>query len=114
MDAWDFTKLTDHQIENFILNAVDVIPLYRIDIFLERKKTQHFQALDGTTDKLEKNDLRGKISWTENIIDICKKRQVDVKDSTDSFNARFRIMAQKTLQPAVYAEIAELAKPFHP
>jgi hypothetical protein len=84
--------------------------LYRIDVFLERKLTTAFQNFEQKRPGEKDFDLRGEISWTKNMINICKRCEDDVKESGDNFNYRFRVKAKEVLSPQLYDEIAEYAK----
>lgn len=106
----DLRTLTDKQIEDQIIEGADLNGLYRIDVMLERRKTSLFVDLAKEKEMDLRTRMKATLSWTENMHEICKKRQDDVKASNDRYNWYFRIEAQKILPPEKYAEIAEKVK----
>lgn len=111
MGAADLSVLTKEEIVELILEGADLNLLYRIDVFLERQMSSTHGELSLEKSNPEKRTaLKNTLSWTENIREICKKRQYDLKIGSDLFNWNFRVEAEKLLPPEVYRKIAEAAK----
>lgn len=106
----DFDSLEKKDIQNLVVEGNDLQLLYRLDIWLERKESTSYNNLNKETDPSRKGAIKNTLSWATNLHDICKKREEDLKENNNAFNARFRAEAQRVLTPEQYAKIAEAAK----
>jgi hypothetical protein len=106
----DFKSMEKDQIEDMIIDGKDMQVLYRLDVYLERKISTSFFNLNKEQNPLKKGAIKNTLSWAQNLHDICKKRQQDLREDNNAFNARFRIEAQRVLPGEVYIQIAEAAK----
>lgn len=108
--APDFGKFTTEEIEDIVIEGTRLTELYRLDIYLERKRSGLFKELSHTGKETERIAIKNSLSWAENILQILKKRQDDLREGNNTFNWRFRTEAQKFLPPETYNQIAESAK----
>ncbi len=77
----DFDHLPQHEIEKIVVEKEDMAMLYYIDIWLERKKSAQFAALQTAKDANDgtKIAIKDTLSWAENLHTICKRRQEELK-----------------------------------
>lgn len=108
--APDFDKLTTTEIETLIIEGTRLTEIYWVDVYLEKKKSGLYRQLSYTTKENERISIKNSLSWTENMTQIVKKRQEDLREDNNSFNWRFRTEAQRLLPPELYNQIAESAK----
>lgn len=106
----DFNNMSQTQIEEYLLAATETNDLYWLDIWLDKKVSSMFMEISDLPEGRPKLEKKSELSWATNLIDICKKKELETKEGSDAFNRRFRIEAQKKLSPGVYNSIAEAAK----
>lgn len=108
MRALDLSGSSKEQIEDLIIEGADLPMLYRIDVFLERKMSYtHGELTREKKDEIKRTSLKNMLSWCENMIAICKKRQDDVRAGNNAYNYNFRLEAEKILPPELYKKIAD-------
>lgn len=106
----DFSTLSKEAIAEGMIYSYDLQTLYELDVYLERYKSRKFREFERTDDEAERLLIKSEISWAENTMDICKKRQHDVKEDNNAYNWRFRIHAQKIMPARMYDQVAAAAK----
>lgn len=107
---YDFSTKSNKEIEDILIDGDDLNTIYRLDIFLERQKTNLFLILHKEKIDQKRAEIKASLSWTENMHTICKSRQHDLKEDNNKFNWKFRIAAEKILPEGLYNQIAENAK----
>ena len=105
----EYESMSQPEIENIIIDGDNIKDLYRLNIFLERKATHLFHSLNEVKDPKEKNKLKDKLSWAQNLRKICEKREEELREDNNAFNWRFRLHAQSVLSEPLYTEIYHLA-----
>lgn len=107
----DYDLLHQLEIERIVLTTDDIEELYALQIFLGNViDRSHKQLALRNEDDRGRINTRGKLSWAENIQDVCKKRQQSLQEDTNAFNKRFRILSKKILPEEKYNEIARSAE----
>lgn len=110
MSVENFIEMPLNQIEDIVLNSKDPDALYRIQIALGKKRTNLHVSMLKFQDDETTIRRKGEIMLIEDLRDICRRRQEEVKEENNVFNRRFRGIAQKVLPSDTYNRIAEEAR----
>lgn len=102
--------MTLQEIETQVLSTTDVNLLYNIQLELGKKVSSIHRLLHNTHEDEKKVSLRENLNWADNLFDICKKRQDDIRVENNKFNHKFRIAAKGVLNEMMYNKISDKAK----
>lgn len=99
--------MTLKEIENDIFEVTDLTTLYKFQLDLSKQVSQIHRLLSEEREDSRKTILKSNLSWASELLDICKARAIDERNSSGKFNYQFRKSAQKRLSPQMYQLIAE-------
>lgn len=99
--------MTPRELEQVVLESDDVKHLYQTRIQLSKQISSVYSLLQRETNEQKRLIHKSNLSLYENLIDICRKREDDVREESLSFNKKFRIAAKKTLSSEMYHKICD-------
>lgn len=96
-------------IRSRVLNTEDLTEIYTLEIDITKHIGDLHKSYHKSQYKDEQTDARSALSNFQALLEICKDRKADVRDTGARLNYNFRMAAKTMLQKETYNSIMQKA-----